>query len=900
MASDPSGRRLLPQSSQLNTFAFAPPAYQQLRETQKNYVFVDEHNRHKRLKVMRACEGCRRRKIKCDAATTNTWPCSACIRLKLHCVRPNGLYEGAGDGFESGTDQEYEVAGMQDSFGQVPMPQQSSPPQQHHGSMMAAQSKPGMYPHQAQYADPQGVYPVAYGDGTSMQPGVAYSAMTAPSASLDPNAYASGSVFHTPPAVQTNAPQSASPADSYQHDPYSQPDLSDLLGSLKMNEIGTAPYLNSKNALNNQEDDEPTVEPEDDFSYLPTPGPGSKIRIPPELMPDDETCLHYFGLYFANVHQYVPVLNKAQLYHQFQTNRDSISPLLLEAIFAVAGRLADEPTQGQQWIALASKHLEAFLDVPRLSTVQAHLIILKAREAMPKRGYYYRSWLSIVNCFQMAKDLGLDEHFEDHQEGKSCGASPADCLTKSRVWQTIFACENMIAGSQGRDDLHIKMASVDFSLGRPMAGIDAYELEVSRNFTFLARIVRSVHRMNTVYAKIKRKKDWALDPEFQKLNPAITGWLDELPADMALSFTPDGAPPWLPSHFLGNLHSYYHLSVILCHRPQLNLLDPTHPNGAWKSHMMLSYSSAKALCRIQESMLQSFGLNGLQCMQRGISFTIYSVLACIVLHLVALTSPDPELNGDAREYFTRHMRILERTMEGWPLPEMLKQIDSVRQAFSADIRKPFVLKPSFPYGSPHPSSHSSPPRTDAFKPPMLRTNSVEHSIGTQGTQQSQVSYAYPITPISTGSVDNNSDSPSLQSLGMMATSQGAHATQLHMTDASTAWNPSRIFDQWNTTFGTPLPPPPSESIGENSSPLNLSSAGAPEVPTTVDIQIATTAISPAVQTMTPQQYSSAPVQSYITPAMWQESVASVYEGGLKRSWDYGGDVSLAGQMQKRR
>jgi hypothetical protein len=37
---------------------------------------------------MRACEGCRRRKIKCDAATTNAWPCAACIRLKLNCVPP--------------------------------------------------------------------------------------------------------------------------------------------------------------------------------------------------------------------------------------------------------------------------------------------------------------------------------------------------------------------------------------------------------------------------------------------------------------------------------------------------------------------------------------------------------------------------------------------------------------------------------------------------------------------------------------------------------------------------------------------------------------------------------------------------------------------------------------------
>lgn len=43
--------------------------------------------------VMRACEGCRRRKIKCDAATTNAWPCAACIRLKLNCVPPTVSYD---------------------------------------------------------------------------------------------------------------------------------------------------------------------------------------------------------------------------------------------------------------------------------------------------------------------------------------------------------------------------------------------------------------------------------------------------------------------------------------------------------------------------------------------------------------------------------------------------------------------------------------------------------------------------------------------------------------------------------------------------------------------------------------------------------------------------------------
>lgn len=38
---------------------------------------------------MRACNGCRKRKIKCDSATTNIWPCSACTRLKLVCIPPS-------------------------------------------------------------------------------------------------------------------------------------------------------------------------------------------------------------------------------------------------------------------------------------------------------------------------------------------------------------------------------------------------------------------------------------------------------------------------------------------------------------------------------------------------------------------------------------------------------------------------------------------------------------------------------------------------------------------------------------------------------------------------------------------------------------------------------------------
>jgi hypothetical protein len=141
--------------------------------------------------------------------------------------------------------------------------------------------------------------------------------------------------------------------------------------------------------------------------------------------------------------------------------------------------------------------------------------------------------------------------------------------------------------------------------------------------------------MNTVYARIKKKKEWGIDPEFLQLYPSITAWLGELPADLSVTFPSDGSPPWLSSPFVGNLHSYYYLTLILLHRPQLGFLDPNGADGQWRRIIMICNRSARSLCRLQEAVLNTSGLTGLQCMQRGFSFTVYCGLSCIVLHLVS-------------------------------------------------------------------------------------------------------------------------------------------------------------------------------------------------------------------------------------------------------------------------
>lgn len=78
------------------------------------------------------------------------------------------------------------------------------------------------------------------------------------------------------------------------------------------------------------------------------------VRIPPALMPSDEQCQDLFRIFFTDIHPYVPVISRPYFEQQWKTNRASISPLILEAIFACAGRMSDDASEGASWLALAA------------------------------------------------------------------------------------------------------------------------------------------------------------------------------------------------------------------------------------------------------------------------------------------------------------------------------------------------------------------------------------------------------------------------------------------------------------------------------------------------------------------------------------------------------------------
>lgn len=347
----------------------------------KNYVFVDEHNRHKRLKVMRACEGCRRRKIRCDSATTNTWPCAACVRLKLHCVPPVGGVDGDFGPATTGAPVDFQNYN--------PSPSDITP---------TAQAFPSNYPGQTfeeygNYGYPQhDPYQNLYGQQLN-------------DSSL--GAFQSGQ--YQPVRADSDGQGHARESPIAQ---YTAEDLSQHLGDLKINENGIAPYIRQQDS-GDKEPEAPiqdVQDPEFKITAFSTDA-GSQIRIPPALMPDDEDALEYFNIFFRDVHPYVPVLCKSQFYHQWHNKRSSISPLLLEAIFACAGRMSDDPAQGAQWLALANRELCAcacsqLLNplrsrtmFPRYSSAEHRTSAAHTNEGAGKRAQT-RLLLSIVDALQ--------------------------------------------------------------------------------------------------------------------------------------------------------------------------------------------------------------------------------------------------------------------------------------------------------------------------------------------------------------------------------------------------------------------------------------------------------------------------------------------------------------------
>ena len=190
--------------------------------------------------VVRACDGCRRRKIKCDSATTNQWPCAACNRLKLQCIPPavnyerNGVDQNAKFGMQGvldfdqsdvSGDEEYMLSQGHDG---LPWDMQGSP----HMSMHAGQINPGM----------DHVFGTPPYSAPGQQQEFSIHDLGLP---IDNSAYDDSQAYNMPPK-QPSIPRSDS---TWSQNEYGSGDLSDMLGELRISANGVGKQMILANSI---------------------------------------------------------------------------------------------------------------------------------------------------------------------------------------------------------------------------------------------------------------------------------------------------------------------------------------------------------------------------------------------------------------------------------------------------------------------------------------------------------------------------------------------------------------------------------------------------------------------------------------------------------------------------
>ncbi len=178
---------------------------------------------------MRACEGCRRRKIKCDAATTNAWPCAACVRLKLSCVPPTVNYDrthsaaGHGSGLERVLDFDNSSHSGDEEY--HPQASASAP------AAFEPNGPGGPIQPQSGYGDGLNVFPnPPYSERTLSHPDFSYGVMP-----VFLGSFPGAQPFGTPSGVLLGLGDGI---PAWGTEPYSAVDLSSVLGELKIEEDG--------------------------------------------------------------------------------------------------------------------------------------------------------------------------------------------------------------------------------------------------------------------------------------------------------------------------------------------------------------------------------------------------------------------------------------------------------------------------------------------------------------------------------------------------------------------------------------------------------------------------------------------------------------------------------------
>ncbi|ORZ20479.1 fungal-specific transcription factor domain-domain-containing protein [Absidia repens] len=497
---------------------------------------------------------------------------------------------------------------------------------------------------------------------------------------------------------------------------------------------------------------------------LPENGP----RISDGLAQSEMTIIHFdlISIFFGQVHPYFPVIHQ----DSFCLDLNNASPLLLNIMYAMASRWSDmnsmlfgsgpTSTQEQQQSSSQERNpssfslkyyhdaialVELYMDVPRLTTIQALLLIIRYQEVVRRPGFFSRTRFYLGLAIRMCNDLGLP-----HKLPATCQIHPNLAEERRRVFWMVYIYDLLISTELG--------IAVNFSIDRCSVELPGL-LEDEKNnkeqhdtILYLHWMTRVMKSQGLVLQYLRRKYEEGSYQQQQNMCEhlqSIDQHMKEL--GMELNTLREYADDRVDFVFLA-----YHFTNILLHRSLcLDLLDITGDDGIVNnvSHgvsnqdsvMILLLQEATAITNIVDTLLLDHTATSLYHGFRGTQQIIHYLTAVRTVQLMYRQENDIHVKRLLHHLTTLtpavELHSIERASRFGAEVELMEiqNQHSIKRASEQTVNQQGPVARPPPLSSP--LSISSPPTTSpSFNGPSSSSSSSLSPLVTTAYHQNTAEY----------------------------------------------------------------------------------------------------------------------------------------------------------------
>ncbi|KAF8164985.1 fungal-specific transcription factor domain-containing protein [Crassisporium funariophilum] len=629
-----------------------------------------------RRRVWRACESCRRKKIKCDGCEPT---CSQCSMSGSQCTWLQTKDRAA---LSRHYVQELEARLL-------------------HMESLFSQIAPALEQH---------MVPSSNGATHTNAPG-----------SINPEALAPTAAILRSIAPKAQASEAATSSQS-------DDEVSELFGQLALDEYGhmrwiggssTMSLIQSFRALTSSplhrispmEEDPQAPGPSVNKLYFPAAVFFGKVHAlpgPEEVeFPERDLANKLVEAYFARFHFLMPVVDKPFFLRKFGNIMDNTHNLdvvrsetaflsLMFAVFACAANLVEDPR-----LATSERHDDGgmgmvyyeralilqYISHPNTQIAHVQCFILMS-SFLCSVNCLPQAWILIGQAVRTGQDLGL------HRSPRRLLITPVEKETRRKIWWGVYTLDRMLALALGRplgindsdcdaelpievDDEHLP----EYFSGAPMSqrqpSLMTGSIALIKLYEIGGRVLRQVYALENCRDHLEPERKAELQRTVESLDTELTKWCDELPAVFK---SPSETEEQVSMGAV--LCSHYYSVLTTLHR---NLLPVKRDQPVTAKSTVKAVSSARSCIRLAPSMKHVVPPS------HHLAFFIQHLFSsAVIVLLYAMHASDPRAATAAMDEAKSTLIALESWEGQWPGARKCKELltDLINTASEAITRGP--------------------------------------------------------------------------------------------------------------------------------------------------------------------------------------------------------------------